>query len=269
MKAMKCKAVLIGLCAMGASTVAIAQASDSWQFRAFLYGYFPDIGGTTSFPERGGSSVNVDANTIIDNLKFTFMGTLEATKGRYGVFTDILYLDVGGSQSNTRNVSVNGRDLPIGATTNLDLDIKGTVWELAGEYRAVISPATSVDVFGGARLLDVKQTLGYSFSADVGPIVGPGRSGSSEVKISYWDAIVGAKGRFAFGSRQEWFVPWYVDVGTGQSDLTWQALGGIGYAFSWGQVIGGWRYLDYKFKSDSRVEDLTFNGPMLGVMFAW
>ena len=246
-----------------------AQITDDWRFQLIVYGYFPDIGGTTTFPERGGASINVDASTLIDNLKFTFMGTFSAQKGRYGFFTDVLYLNVGGSDSNTRNVSVNGQVLPIAVNTSLDLDLKGTVWTLAGSYRPVSDPSATVDILAGARLLDLKQTLTYNFSADVGPIVGPGRSGTSEVKVSYWDAVVGTKGRFDFGSNREWFVPFYADVGTGQSDLTWQVFGGLGYSFSWGQVLAGWRYLDYKFKSSSPVQDLNFNGPMLGVAFSW
>ena len=127
----------------------------------------------------------------------------------------------------------------------------------------------TVDVLAGARLLDLKQTLTYNFSADVGPIVGPGRSGTSEANVSYWDGVVGTKGRFNFGNDRQWFVPFYADVGTGQSDLTWQVFGGLGYSFSWGQVLAGWRYLDYKFKSSSPKQDLDFNGPMLGVALSW
>ena len=72
-----------------------------------------------------------------------------------------------------------------------------------------------------------------------------------------------------FGANREWFVPYYLDVGTGQSELTWQAIGGIGYAFKWGQVIAAWRYLDYKFKSDSAIQSLNFSGPAVGVAFNW
>jgi hypothetical protein len=35
------------------------------------------------------------------------------------------------------------------------------------------------------------------------------------------------------------------------------------------QALGGWRYIDYSFKSSSNIESLTFNGPMLGVAFNW
>ncbi len=244
-------------------------APDDWKFRAIVYGYFPDIGGTTNFPERGGSSISVDSSTIIGNLKFAFMGTFEATKGRFGILADILYMDVSGTQSGTRDISVGGHGLPASVTSNIELDLKGTVFELAGTYNVLSDPGAKVDVVAGARMLDLKQTLNYEFTADVGPIVGPGRSGSSDVSLTYWDAVLGAKGQFLFGEGRRWFVPWYADVGAGQSKLTYQAIGGLGYSFSWGQVIGAWRYLDYEFKSGSDVQSLDFNGPMIGVAFSW
>jgi hypothetical protein len=30
-----------------------------------------------------------------------------------------------------------------------------------------------------------------------------------------------------FGDKREWFVPYYADVGTGQSERTWQLYGGL------------------------------------------
>ena len=124
-------------------------------------------------------------------------------------------------------------------------------------------------VLGGARLLDLKEKFNYNFSAEVGPIVGPGRSGNTDASVSYWDAIVGVKGRFLFGDNRQWFVPYYADVGTGQSDLTWQVFGGLGYTYSWGSVLAGWRYLDYNFKSSAKIESVNLNGPMIGVAFNW
>jgi hypothetical protein len=35
------------------------------------------------------------------------------------------------------------------------------------------------------------------------------------------------------------------------------------------QVLAGWRYIDYNFKSDSRIESLDFNGPLIGIAFNW
>ena len=84
-----------------------------------------------------------------------------------------------------------------------------------------------------------------------------------------WDGIIGVKGRYAFGQNRQWFAPYYLDIGAGQSDLTWQAAAGVGYEYSWGELTGMWRYLDYNMKSGSVVESMTFNGPMLGATFRW
>lgn len=251
---------------------AAQSAPDAWKFRAIIYGYFPSIGGTTTFPENiggGTGSTQVDANTLLDNLDFAFMGTFEATRGRWGILADVLYMDVSGSSSSTRDIRINGHELPIGVTANTDLDLRGTVFQLAGTYKAIMDPTVTVDVLAGARMLDIRQTLTVELSADIGNETGPGRSRQSSVHPTYWDAIVGAKGQFLFGEGRRWFVPWYADVGAGQSKLTYQAIGGLGYAFSWGQVIGAWRYLDYEFKSSSDVQSLDFNGPMIGVAFSW
>ena len=244
---------------------------DRWTFQAIVYAYLPDVGGSTAFPERSGSSsINVNTDQILSDLNFTFMGTLEARKGRWGLFTDFIYLDMSGDQNGTRNFRIGGNQIPASLSANLDLGIKGTLWTLAGEYLAVNDASTTLYVLGGARMLDVKETLSYSLSADIGPFSGPGRSGTSEVKQTYWDAVIGVKGRFAFGERREWSVPFYADVGTGESDLTYMLFAGLGYQFSsWGSVLGGWRYIDYNFKSSSNIQSLDFNGPMIGVAFNW
>jgi hypothetical protein len=262
-------ALLAGAVTM-ASTAHAQVPEDRWTYQAIVYGYFPDIGGSTRFPERsGGSNIDVDIGKILSNLNFTFMGTMEARKGRWGLFTDLIYLDVSGDQNGSRDFRVGGQGIPASLSSNLDVGIKGTLWTIAGEYLAVNAPSTTLYVVGGARLLDVKESLSYSLSADFGPFVGPGRSGGTDVKQSYWDAVVGVKGRYDFGAQREWFVPFYADVGTGQSDLTYTLFAGLGYQFRWGSILGGWRYIDYKFKSGSNIEGLDFNGPMVGVGFNW
>jgi hypothetical protein len=241
-----------------------------WKVGATVYAYLPSIGGQMKFPvDTGGSSLNVDADQIIDSLKFTFMGSLDVHNGRWGLFTDVIYLDVGGSKSNTRDFSIGNSGIPAGTTADLDLDLKGWVWTLAGEYRVAADPAWTVDVLAGARMLDIQPTLDWAIQGDLGPITGPGRTGTREISETVWDGIVGVKGRYNFGENRRWGVPFYADIGTGESDLTWQAAAGVSYAFGWGEVVGMWRYLDYKFKSGKQLEDINFNGPMLGVTFRW
>jgi len=259
--------VLLGALISASASAQSTPEAGPWRYGATLYFYVPSVSGKTRVPaDSGGTTINFD---VLEHLKFTVMGSLEAHNGQWGAFTDFIYLDVSGEQSNTREFAIGGQGIPSSLNANLDLGIKGTMWTIAGEYLLVNDPSTTFYVVGGARLLDVKETLSYNLSADFGPFVGPGRNGNTEVKESYWDAIIGVKGRYAFGANREWFLPYYADIGTGQSDLTWQAFGGIGYQFSWGSVLGGWRYIDYEFKSGSNIESLTFNGPMIGVAFNW
>jgi hypothetical protein len=126
-----------------------------------------------------------------------------------------------------------------------------------------------MDVLAGARMINLDQTLDYGLSGDLGNTGISGRTGSASVSKTNWDAVVGVKGRYAFGDKREWFIPYYLDVGTGQSDLTWQGAIGLGYQFSWGAVSALYRYLDYNFKSSSKVEDLSASGPQIGVTFSF
>jgi hypothetical protein len=245
--------------------------SEKWLFTATIYGYLPDIGGKLNFPvATGGTSINVDASTLIDHLKMTFMGALDVHNGKWGVFTDVLYLDVGGSKSQTHDFSIGRQGIPASTTADLNLDLKGFVWTIAGEYRVASDPkAWTVDVLAGARMLGVKPTLGWSIQGDLGPIPESGRSGSQQIKENLWDGIVGVKGRFALSDDRRWNVPFYLDVGTGQTQLTWQAAAGVSYSYKWGDIIGMWRYLDWNDSSGSPIESLNFNGPMIGVTFRW
>jgi hypothetical protein len=265
--------LVAGLTLPGLATAQSSQAGwdgGKWQYAATIYGYFPTIGGKTTFPaDSSGTGINVSSDQILNDLKFAFMGSFDAHNGRWGAFTDVLYLDVGGSKSQTRDFSIGSIGLPASSTADLSLDLKGWVWTLAGQYRVTADPALTMDLLAGARLFDIKQRLGWSINGNLGPIAAPGRSGDKEVSESVWDAIVGVKGRYAFGPNREWLVPYYLDVGTGQSDLTWQGAIGLGYAFHWGDVVAMWRYLDYNMKSGKKIEDMNFNGPMLGATFRW
>ncbi len=263
---------VLALCAAAilAPAEADAQAADEWKFTASAYGYLPTISSKVTFPSTGGgSSASIDARTILEHLKFTFMGSLEARKGPWGGFTDVLYVDMGASKSGSRDLSLGNAGLPAGTSARVDLDVKGWVWTLGGTYRAVSQPAYALDVLGGARMLDMKQSLRWTLSGNVGSVPVIDQSGSRAAELQNWDAIVGVKGRAAFGDSNRWFVPYYLDIGTGESRLTWQALAGVGYSFGWGDVVGAWRYVGYEMKSGKAVERLNFNGPGIAAVFHW
>ena len=244
--------------------------SGTWQFTAAIYGWIPAIDSKVNFPgDTGSTDLHVSKSDVLNHLKMTFQGSFDAHNGRWGIFNDLVYVDLGGVKSRDRDFSIGNIGIPATATANLSFDIKSLIWTVAGEYRLVSDPAWTVDLLGGARLLKMKPTLDYSITGELGPIVLPGRNGSKRVNASFWDGIIGVKGRYAFGDDNKWFVPFYLDVGTGQSQLTWQISGGVGYTYSWGSVFAEWRYLDYNFQSGKALDTMSMSGPMLGVALQW
>jgi len=242
----------------------------AWRFRGSLYGYFPSLGGSTSVPaDSGGTSINVDGGQIIDSLKFTLMGSLDANNGRWGVFTDFIYLNFGGTKERSRDFTIGNIGLPAGTDARLDWQLEGVAWTMAGQYRLVSDPALTLDALGGLRWFNLKHDLSWNINGNIGPIAPSGRSGSSSAKLSNWDMVVGVKGRYALSGDGHWVLPFYLDVGTGESDLTWQAATGITYSFSWGELSALWRYLAYEMKSGKTINDINFNGPMVGATFRW
>jgi hypothetical protein len=178
-------------------------------------------------------------------------------------------MSVGDAASAVRDASVGGVPLPVGASAAVDLDLKSWIWTVAGTWRAVEQATHTIDVVAGIRYLDVEQTVGWTLAGNVGSIPLPGRAGAAKASLGNLDAIVGLRGRVALGAGSPWFVPYHVDVGLGDSDLTWQAMAGIGYAFAGGEAVAAWRVLGYDFSSKERIADLRFGGPLIGARFTW
>jgi len=265
----------VALAAALVAPVAAAQdlTAGDWKFRAQIYGWFPTLSSETTFPaSSGGGSVNLDAGDYLDNLRFVFMGSFEARKGKLGLLTDYIYLDFDAEKGGTRDLSFSGPlglvNIPADAYAGVNLRLRGWAWGLVGTYALVEKPNYEMQLVGGVRLLKLNTTVDWNFTGNVASLPQFARTGAATVKDDVWDAVVGAKGLLKLDGGK-WFVPYYVDIGTGQSDLTWQAMGGIGYSFSWGEVLGAYRHLDYKFGQDTGMKALSFSGPAIAVGFRW
>ncbi|MFA9421901.1 MAG: hypothetical protein ACERLB_17305, partial [Gammaproteobacteria bacterium] len=137
----------------------------------------------------------------------------------------------------------------------IDVNLEGTVFHLAGGYN-LYQEKSSLDLIFGARNLDLD--LGLS-TVTTGP-VSLSRSGNN------LDAIIGVKGQLTFSKR--WYLPYYVDVGTGDSDLKWQATAGISFrAAKWVDLALVYRHLEWDFDSDKLLQDISFSGPAFGAIF--
>lgn len=255
---------LLALC--GTANAADTQFADAdqWQSAVTLYGYFPSLYGEATYPNgTAGPAFRIDAHRIIKNLNFAFMGKYSIRKGPWGAFADFFYADIGDSVSATHHFSVSGIPVPVGVTGNFKLRAKTTLLTLAGTYQLAVEPDHDMSLVFGVRMDDNRQRLDWQLSA---PLVAPTpQSGQSKISKTHWDAIVGLSGRQRFGRNLRWFMPYYVDMGTGESHFTGQVLLGLGYAFDWGEVAAAWRYIDYQFKSGSLISRTSFSGPAVGL----
>ena len=264
--------VVMFCCAVAAMLPVALQAQsdqDSWQWRATFYGWLPDIKATVASPTGGSTTIEIPVEDVLDNLDFTFMGALQVRKGSWGFFTDVAYFDLGATKSASREFTVGQMQLPAGVDANLGLDLKSWLVTLGGIYNLSESSQHTTDLLFGARMVDIDTTLTWSFNGDIAGLPLPGRSGSSKVAETIWDAIIGIKGHTLLDTDSKWFIPYHLDVGTGDSDLTWQAMAGIGHQFGWGDMVLTYRYLEYQPSSDSPTTDLNFSGPMIGASFKW
>ena len=253
-----------------AQSPATQPAPGQWQYSATLYAWFTSLGGTTNFPAgSGGQPIAVDTADVVDALKMAFFATLSARKDRWGIVADWAYADLGGSKDNTRDLDIGHAPLPATATANLSLDFKASSLTLAGTYAAIDAPGNRMEVVFGTRMLKMKERLDYTLSGDLGPIQLPGPSGRTEASQTNWDAILGIGGKVRFGQGMRWFLPYYADIGTGESDRTWQAMVGLGYTFNWGDLVATYRHLDYEFKPGGAVQSLNLSGPTIGAVFRW
>ena len=245
--------ILLAFCWANTAVAAQNQDTEKWQFDLTLYGWFTDIGGTVNHSGGvvPGGPFDIDVSNIIDNLSMVFMGGFSAHKNRWSIIADAIYLGIG----NDKDTFITTRSgIPINA--NVDLDFSG--WILTGGvgYDVVQTDRGTLAVIGGVRyaMVDVDATLSLlRLEAE--------RSESEGLV----DGIVGVRGFFAL--NEQWYVPYYADIGTGDSNLTWQALAGIGYRFGWGDIKLVYRYLSYDMDDDKLLKDLDLSGPALGVVF--
>ena len=259
-------------------TLAMASSGDDndgrWHFKLEPYLWLPNanlnVDTTVSgLPGPSGGetrSVDVSAKTepndYLSNLQMAVMLIGEARKDRWSVFTDIVYVDFGDQSSRARSVTGPFGDLSTDISRKASIDLSATIWTLAGGYRVVQSPNANMDLFAGFRYLVMDSSLKLSVQDSSGRFY---RANAVSMDQQPWDGIIGARGRVLLNDR--WFMPYYADIGVGDSNWTWQAILGLGYRFDWGDVTLAVRSLSYEF--DDNDIDLRMTGPALGFGFQW
>ena len=248
-------------------------SADQWKFSITPYLWLPNVNGTLkySIPPGAGGSPEVEAgpNDYLQNLQSVIMLSGEARKDRWSVFTDVIYLAFSDEKSSVKSVNFGGDVVSSSLNLATSSSLRGTAWTLGAGYAVQTGQPVKLDVFGGLRYFSLQASTSWQLE---GVINGPGpgqtfpRTGGISAGADLWDGIIGVRGRVPLGIS-DWSIPYYLDIGAGSSQLTWQGMIGIAYTFKWGDVTLAYRNLYYDQKDDKLVQNLRFDGPALGATF--
>ena len=256
-------------------TIAIAEqkGGSKWEFSITPYLWLPNVDGTLKYsvPPSGGGGpeVRVGPNDYLENLQAVAMISGEARKDRLWVFTDLVYLDFSDEESSVQSIDFGGSLVGSSANASTKSSLRGMAWTLGAGYAVLPGRPVELNAFGGLRYFGLEASTDWQLGLTV---TGPGggqtfpRAGSISEREDLWDGIVGVKGRVWLG-KSNWSIPYYLDVGTGSSSLTWQGLIGIAYSYKWFGATLAYRHLYYDMKGDDLVQDMRFSGPAIGVSF--
>lgn len=242
-----------------------ASIEDPWRFSVEAYGYLPTVKGGSTFPNgNSGPSIKIQQKDVLSHLKFASMGKVGVSKGRWGAYIDVFYAELGDKVTASRDFTVSNISVPLDIQGDFKLRNKSMLLTLAGTYQLAKESNYELNALAGARLNYMAQSLDWRLTSPSDP--GANLSGHAKLKKRYWDGIVGVAGKWhPVSQHPNFFVPFYADIGTGESRRTSQLMAGAGYQFKWGEVSAAWRYIDYKFKSKDLIHSLSYNGPMVGV----
>ena len=231
-------------------TIALTPAptATEWQHSIAPYLWIPGIEGQMGV---NGIVSDVDASQsdILSHLDFGGFLGLTGQKGKWGYYVDIEYLKLS-SEADIDN-------LPI---SEVDMSMEQLRIEAVVSYEAYKTQQTSVELYGGLQFTNVDIELEITNSL--------GGKASPSDSESWVDPIIGLKVLHDFSDK--WFLSLVGEVGGFgvSSDITWQAMAGVGYNINecW-SIVGGYRHLYIDYEDDGFVYDTDTSGPILGGVY--
>jgi hypothetical protein len=267
---------LVALFALGpVCAVAAAEEdnSDGWHYTLTPYLWLPTISADLNYaPPQGGAAPGIDAGPTdwLELLNGAALLSGSMSKGAFSLLADFVWLSLESENDKVLNVR-DGGFIPVDASLNLDTktDFDGISWTVAASYALQQTERSSFEILGGVRYFGIDVKTNWNLELDIttpgGGVALPAQ-GTITNDVELWDGIIGVRGLVALGSGN-WSVPYYLDVGSGDSDLTWQAMTGVSYTYGWGDLMLVYRHLDYDEGTDGFLQSLALSGPAFGARF--
>ena len=244
-------AILAAVLTLSVSLPVSAQekSPDDWQYAFELYGWLPQM---RIKPDAGGT-ITFKLKDILKNLDMMFMGDIEMRKGDWSLGLDTIYMNLGNKQTLT-SVVLPSQELEAG------IDMRAVISTLTAGHTIARTDRSRLDIVGGARYLYVNVGLDFDLQATPG-------DKRAHLGGQNWDFLLGLEGKTLI--NDQWYFDYYADIGTGDSNLTWQGKVGGGYEFNKWAATFGFRYLRYNFTSKSNLDNLSVIGPYVGAKWTW
>ena len=237
------------VCGFAVAQEVIAEvARDSWHWRVTPYLWGSDITTDVTFPGGENIAGTTRFSDILDKLDFGGMVHVEGQRGTWGMFFDATYLEL----------SDDATEGPI----SVDSELETGLYEFALTYTpgGANGPFTA---FAGARIVDM--SLKMTFAAPVFPE--PIRRTGDD---SLTDFMAG--GRYVHSFDDRWILSVRGDIGAGDTESSWNALASVGWRFGSdldNAVMFGWRHMEAEVEEGGRQTDISFDGPVAGVLFSF
>lgn len=228
-----------------------ALAQDSgWDFRTTLYLWFPGMSATVTTPE-GEASADLSPADALSNLDMGFMGSVGAQHGNLILWGDLLYTDLGASESTPHGM----------AWDEARVEQKLTAITGYALYDVAPDPAVQFGVGAGFRYFNLSADS--SLSGGSAPRVDSSLSDSWVVPVLALQAYKPID--------EHWFVDGVVDWGMAGDDTeTWQGYFGVGYRFNdtWSTQLG-YRVMNFSQTIDGKDIDTDLSGVLAGVTISF
>lgn len=224
--------------------------SDKWRFSITPYIWAMGVTGSVSHNGNNIGTVKLSPGDMLSAMNMAAMLEMETHKGNFGFYLDAVYGYVSGTKSVVAaNSTLTGR-------TSIDM----TMLTLAPTYTLQNTPKLYLDGLLGARMFWQNAETSISATQTEASL-------STASNLQLFTPIVGLKGRWNLNDSK-YFVPFYVDVGGGESSsITSQAYVGVGRVFDWGDISLIAKNTYYQYKPNKATVDTNMFGFALSATF--
>jgi hypothetical protein len=224
-------------------------STDDWSLSISPYTWGASLEGSIApFPGAPEADVDVSFSDILKHLDLAGMVIAQLRYERFAGYMDLVYTDVSADQNT-----------PLGILfDDVDLESEVFIGTVGGAYRPIETDHASLDLLVGVRVwyvdTDLKLRGGLLPDQDF------------ENNENWVDPVIGLHGHYQFDNGI--FLTNLIQVGGfgAASDLTWDALGAVGYQFKESiSAIAGYRHLEVDYHHNGFVFDVELSGPVIGM----